>query len=229
MNAIPNHIAVVPNGNRRGSNLKAVPLGQAYILGALRALEIASLAKQVGVKHISFYGLSVENMERRPEEQIDALTQGAIKFLDEAGTIGHVHTFGEIERFEGVEKYEPLFSRLKCLNHTDEKADYTIHVAAHYSGRAKHELPPYERALYTRGFPEVHKDTTYERYLLSGGVPEVDLFIRTGGEHRTSGFLPFQIAYAELYFTRVLWGDFDDQEFATALDWYAGQQRNFGK
>lgn len=229
---IPNHIAYVPNGHRRGSKKNGLTLAWNYIQGANRALAVAGWAKKAGVKHVTFFGLSCENLQRRPEDQIDALMHGAIKFLDRAGKIGRVHAFGHIDEFEGVKKYEPLYDRLKRVNGDSYESgveNFTIHVAANYSGRAEHELRPFIRALYSRGFPEVERDTTRMRYLLSAGVPEVDLFVRTGGEHRLSGLLPFQSAYAELYFVDTLWTDFSHREFQDSLRWYARQPRNFGK
>jgi len=224
----PNHVAVVPNGNRRKSRMLGLPLEMSYVKGAQRALDVARWAKKAGVGHVTFYGLSCENLKNRSDFEIDALMKGAIQFLDLVAEIGRVHAFGNIDEFQGVEKYEPLYKRLKALNGSFEDSGmFTIHVAANYSGLPQHELRPLLQALRSRGFADVEPELT--RYLLSGGVPPVDLFIRTGGEHRTSGLLPFQSVYAELYFTDVLWADFSEEQFQAALDWFAKQQRNFGK
>ncbi len=228
MSAIPNHVAVIPNGNRRKSRALGMSLDLAYVRGAHRALRTSRWAKDAGVRHVSFFGLSVENFANRPESQIDALMKGAIRFLDLAGTIGRVHAFGDIDKFKGEKKYEPLYERLRLLNGTQhEQEQFTMHVGTLYSGKPEHELGPLMAALRSRGFADVCQDIP--RYLMSGGVPNVDLLIRTGGEHRTSGFLPFQSAYAELYFTNVLWSDFSQDEFNKALEWFAQQPRNFGK
>lgn len=229
MNGVPNHVAVVPNGNRRGSVLARMSLPIAYMRGAQRALELAGWAREAGVRHLTFFGLSCENLKNRRENEIDALMEGAIYFFDRAVELGfRLDSFGKIYEFEGVKKYEPLYQRLeKYRGMPHPPDDFVIHVAANYSGVAEHELAPLIDALYNAGFDEVRKDPA--RYLLSGGIPPVDLFIRTGGEHRTSGLLPFQASYAELYFTKVLWGDFVKKEFLLALQWFAQQQRNFGK
>jgi len=196
--------------------------------GAMKVLKVASWAKKAGVKHLTFFGLSCENLKNRPEHQIDALMQGAIKFLDFAGRIGRVHAFGHIEEFREIEKYQPLYERLKRINGLYEDADeFVIHVAANYSGLTPHELQPLLQALRSRGFADVEPELA--RYLLSGGVPPVDLFIRTGGERRTSGFLPFQLAYAELRFKDGYWPDYSRAELKSDLEWFANQSRNFGK
>src|SRR3989344_2808178 len=227
--AFPNHVAIVPNGNRRGSVLARIPLVQAYRKGAERALDIARCAQELGVQHMTFFGLAIQNKQNRPGYQIDALIEGAIHFCDRAMELGYaLHPFGYIDEFEGVEKYKPLYVRLKRLREEYQPSSrFTIHVAANYSGVAKYELEPLMESLYCRGFSDVRPDPM--RYVLSGGVPDVDLFIRTGGERRISGLLPFQCNYAELYFTDVLWSDFTVQEFHMALEWFASQQRNFGK
>ena len=231
MSRIPNHVAIVPNGNRRGSSLRNISLVTAYMHGARRALQVAGWAKEAGVEHLSFFGLSCENMQNRPSYQIDALMKGATWFFDQAVKLGyHIRPFGNLDEFEGVEKYKPLYDRLKKCRETEYPEDgFVVHVAVNYSGLPMHELKPLLGALRSRGFPEVLKDPTLMRYLLSGDVPPVDLFIRTGGERRLSGLLPFQSAYAELYFTDVLWGDFSKEEFLKTLQWFAGLTRNFGK
>jgi|SRR3989344_530798 len=226
--AIPNHVAVVPNGNRRGSRISDISLEEAYLLGAARALEVVHSAKDMGVKHVSFFGLSVENLNNRSTEEIDALMEGALNFCDEAMDLGFtLHPFGFIDEFAGVEKYEPLYRRLKRLREDYEPSDqFTIHVAANYSGKAQHELRPLFEALYNE-FPVAQRDPM--KYILSGGVPDVDLFIRTGGEQRTSGLLPFQSSYAELYFTPTFWPDFTAEKFQEAVKWFGSQPRNFGR
>jgi len=226
---IPNHIAIIPNGNRRGSAQRAISLETGYIKGAAQALRVTRWAKKQGVRHVTFFGLSCENMKNRSDFEIDSLMKGAIRFLDVIGLVGHVHAFGHIEEFKDVEKYAPLYERLKRLNGSEhhDRHDFVVHVAANYSGLPEHELKPLFQALKSRGFADVELEP--ERYLLSGGVPRVDLLIRTGGENRFSGFLPFQLSYAEMYYTATLWPDLTHREFRAALEWFEKQPRNFGK
>ena len=155
--------------------------------------------------------------------------EGAIYFCDRAMEIGYsLHPFGHIDQFADVEKYKPLYVRLKRLREEYRPSErFTVHVAANYSGTPEHELAPLMDALYDRGFKEVRPKPM--DYILSGGVPPVDLFIRTGGECRTSGMLPFQSSYAELRFPKTLWGNFTRRNFLAELRWFAEQPRNFGK
>lgn len=229
---VPAHIAIIPNGNRRDSQRTGVSLAKTYQRGAERALEVARWAHGGGVRHVTFFGLSCENILRRPKWQINALMKGAIYFFDAIEAEGwHLHPFGNLEEFEGVERYSPLYERLApWRNREQSEGKFVVHAAINYSGLPQHELAPLLEMIYRIGEDEVRrKDPTLMNRLLSAGVPPVDLMIRTGGEHRISGFLPFQSAYAELFFTDVLWGDFTQEMFQEALQWYAQQERNFGK
>lgn len=225
---VPHHIAAVPNGNRRRSKEKGISLEESYVDGATRALELAEWSREAGVKHITFFGLSCENLKNRSSEEIDSLQEGAVWFCDHLLELDfRVHVFGKIDEFADNPKYRPLFERLKKLNERKRQGDFVVHIAANYSGRVEHELSVFMDELYARGFEEVRADPS--KFLLSGGVPDVDLFIRTGGESRLSGLLPFQTAYAEIKIVDALWGDFDRCMFRECLDWYTRQQRNFGK
>lgn len=228
-NGVPKHVSFTPNGNRRHAREKHISLEKSYIRGAEKAFEVAGLARDAGVQHVTLFGLSCENMEKRSDLELDALQEGACQFFDIAKDGGiKIHPFGKIEEFADNPKYARLYERLDGLrNQVIEPDDFVIHVAANYSGNPQHELGRFMDELYFRGFEEVRTDPM--KYLLSAGVPPVDLAIRTGGEHRISGLLPFQMAYAELYFTAVLWAEFERAHFDTALAWYREQPRNFGK
>lgn len=226
---IPNHVCVTPNGNRRAARAKGMKLDEAYVHGAHQALEIVERAFERGVRHVTFFGLSCENKANRAADEIDALQEGAIFFCDTAIDMGFkIHVFGKVDEFQGDPRYERLYSRLKRLRGIKiDPDDRVIHVAANYSGKATHELGELMRCVYELEYPVVQKNP--EKYILSAGVPDVDLSIRTGGERRISGLLPFQMAYAELYFTDTLWTDFGRDEFDDALAWFSRQQRNYGK
>ncbi len=228
-NGVPRHISFTPNGNRRHARLESIPLRESYMRGALRALNVAMWAHEIGAQHVTLFGLSCENMHRRSDDELDALQDGACEFFDLAESGGlKIHPFGKIDEFAHKPKYRRLYERLERLSNQRIGADdFVVHVAANYSGNPQHELGHFMQQLRKHGFEAVHENPM--RHILSAGVPPVDLAIRTGGEHRISGLLPFQMAYAELYFTPVLWADFDRAHFNTAVAWYQEQPRNFGK
>ncbi len=221
-------MAVIPDGNRRIGERDNVSLIDAYVRGARRAIAVAKRANEKGVRHLTFFGLSIENVEGRPDSQIEALMRGASLFLDEAEKLGWaIRPFGNIHATLSGAWYETMRERLIDLRKRYRaEAPFTLHVAVNYSGRPQHELAPLVEDLYRQGFPTV--GAHLKQHLLSGGVPDVDLLIRTGGEQRLSGFLPFQAGYAELYFARRLWGDFTPRDFEKSLAWFAKQKRNFG-
>lgn len=228
LNGVPKHISFTPNGNRRHARLENISLHDSYIEGAMRALEVVGWAQEIGSTDATLFGLSCENLDRRTQDELDALQDGACQFFDMAHDSGvKIHPFGKIEMFADDPRYARLYERLAKLRADTRESEFTVHVAANYSGKPEHELVRLMDELYVRGFEEVRRDPM--SYLLSGGVPPVDLAIRTGGEHRISGFLPFQMAYAELYFTPVLWAEFDRAHFNTSIAWFREQPRNFGK
>lgn len=227
-NATPFHISFTPNGNRRHARLENISLHDSYVAGAMRALEVVGWAQEAGATDATLFGLSCENLARRSDEELDALQDGACMFFDLAHESGvKIHPFGKIDEFADNPKYSRLYERLATLRADTRASSFTVHVAANYSGKPEHELGHFIEEMYNRGTEAVRKDPL--QYLLSGGVPPVDLAIRTGGEHRISGLLPFQMAYAELYFTPVLWAEFDRAHFNTAVAWFKEQPRNFGK
>jgi undecaprenyl diphosphate synthase len=227
MSKIPRHIAAVPNGNRRRSKDKGISLPESYVDGAMKAAEMVGWAREAGVKDITFYGLSCENMQNRSEVELEALQEGAVWFCDHVQNLDcNVHVFGKVHEFEGKKKYEALYRRLVELQKRQKNGhDFTVHVATNYSGR--YELEELLEQTYSRGFALARQDP--RQFLLSAGVPDVDLFLRTGGEYRISGLLPLQSQYAEIRVLDVYWGDLTKEMFQESLDWYARQQRNFGK
>lgn len=228
-NGIPHHISFTPNGNRRKAKQCGIPLEESYSLGAMRALEVVGWSRDIGVHETTLFGLSIENVERRDREELDALQKGAIQFCDDAEKDGiHIHPFGRLHELKDKAEYVALYERLVDLQAREVKpGSFVVHVATNYSGKIEHEIGAFIEELEARGVVEVSKNPM--KYLLSGGVPLVDLAIRTGGERRISGLLPFQMSYAELYFSDVLWADFGRAEFDAAIAWYGSQKRNFGK
>lgn len=225
---IPSHIAVIPNGHRRKSREGGMTLQHAYEIGAQRALEFAGWARDEGVHDVTFYGLSCDNLLKRPQEQLDALYEGVMTFCDliDQSDIA-LHIFGDIDELEAMPKYQPLMKRLSRFRTLQPGHKFVMHAALNYMGSVEHELRPLRDAFYERGFAEVEQHMS--AYIRSGAVPPVDLLIRTGGEYRTSGLLPFQMAYAELRFKDCLWVDYEEEHFREDLAWFGLQKRNFGR
>lgn len=228
---IPNHIAFIPNGNRRWATIMRRALEDSYLRAAKRALTVVEWSREAGVQHVTFFGLSGENREKRKKQELDALVVGALHFFRTALAHGYkVHAFGDIEALRGEEHFAELFTLLEQLQKIERGPDdFTIHVAVNYSGSIQHETDPLLDAVYRVGDREVRGRP--QRSIRSSGVPAVDLVLRTGAwrESRLSGLLPFQTAYAEIYFAWFYWNGFRRRHFRRILRWYATRNRNHGR
>lgn len=238
--SLPKHIAIVPNGNRRRAALLGIDLSAAYVRGAQNALECVEWAMHNGaVTDLTLFGLSVENTRNRKRDHLEPLTDGADWFCEHVTDLDcRVHIFGKYEELKREPLYAKLINRLAAINDVKRDAAFTVHIAVNYSGILEHETDPLMDAMEHIAREEestkrlelvANLRENRAACMLSAGVPLVDLFIRTGGEHRTSGLLPFQAGYAEIKIFDEYWGDFTREMWDEALRWYSTQQRNFGK
>nr|WP_298137913.1 polyprenyl diphosphate synthase [Acidiferrobacter sp.] len=229
---MPAHVAVIMDGNGRWAKAR----GQARIQGHRKGVEtvrelVASCAEK-GIGALTLFAFSSENW-RRPRLEVRLLRQLFLVALEreiaklhdndiQFRAIGDIAAFGpDIAR--RVREAETLTAGNRRLRLT---------IAANYGGRwdiAQACARVAEEVRAGRLAPGEISPETLEPYLSMPGLPEPDLFIRTGGEQRISNFLLWQLAYTELYFTPVLWPDFDRKQFDLALASFAGRQRRFGR
>ncbi len=222
---IPHHIGVIPDGNRRYAQVKNISLLQSYMRGADVALNTIEWARNVGVKHISFFGTSNENVLRRPVSEMTALRKGVLYFCKEVlASNTQLHLVGDIRGIAQTPKERREFLALQGGKYTS--GNFVVHADINYSGEIRSELRPLFQAIKRHGLDRVRRSP--EKFISSAGVPPVDLVIRLGGKPRLSGFLPFQTTYAELYFRDELWGYFNNVMFAEALEWFSKQDRSMG-
>ena len=224
MNPIPNHVGFIPNGNRRFARRRGLTLAGAYSVGARKALEIVKWCHAVGIREVSFFGTSHENVLGRPRDEMTALHQGILEFCQGLPRFSTLHLVGDVLGMTMDDEHREAFKAILGRGRGDGK--FLVHADVNYSGELAFELAPLFGAIERFGLGVVRKDPGF--YIASAGVSTVDLLIRTGGEHRLSGFLPFQTQYAELRFLTKLWGDFSFEDFHDALDWYAKQDRTKG-
>ncbi|HTY81734.1 MAG TPA: polyprenyl diphosphate synthase, partial [Dehalococcoidales bacterium] len=183
--------------------------------------------KDRGISYVTLYAFSTENWNR-PAEEVSGIFGILEKIISNESR--ELHKNGvrilHIGRPEGFSR-----SLQKSINDgiklTENNKDMTLAFAFNYGGRA--EIVDAARKLISSGEPADKLDeNTFSKYLYTAGIPDVDLLIRTGGELRISNFLIWQAAYAELYFTSVLWPDFDTVELDKALEAYSQRKRRFG-
>jgi undecaprenyl diphosphate synthase len=228
---IPKHIAIVMDGNGRWAKQRNLPRTKGHEAGEIALLEAVHGALAAGVKNLSAYAFSTENWRRSPEE---------VKFLMGFNRevihrrLDEMHELGVKVRWVGREQklYRSVKSELlKAEEKTKANKNLTLYMCVNYGGRAeiidainKLMLDVKNRKL------KIDKVTEkiFNNYLDEPKMPEVDLFLRTSGEQRTSNFLLWQSAYAEMVFLDVLWPDFTREHLYQAIEMYSQRDRRFG-
>jgi undecaprenyl diphosphate synthase len=229
--AIPRHVAVIMDGNGRWAKSRGLPRIAGHRKGVERVRDMVSACVEKGIGHLTLFAFSSENW-RRPAQEVQLLKELFLAALENEIRKLHknnvrFHVIGDVDRFG-----EKIVSRIRQSETlTRDNTALTLTIAANYGGRwdiaqACAELA--RRAVRGEIDPGSISEESLEPFLSLAGVPEPDLFIRTGGEQRISNFLLWQLAYTEMYFTPVLWPDFDRTQFEQALVSYAGRQRRFG-
>ena len=229
---IPNHVAVVMDGNGRWAKKRGLPRTAGHEAGEAALFDVVQGAIQIGVKELSAYAFSTENWRRSPEE---------VKFLmgfnrdvlrrrrDEMNDLGvRIRWVGRPQKLWGsviseLQEAEELTKKNKIL---------TLNMCVNYGGRA--ELVDAVTEIATEVAKRKLKpgqitEKLIAKHLYNPKMSDVDLFLRSSGEQRTSNFLPWQSVYAEMVFMDVLWPDVDRNTLWEAIEIYAGRDRRFGK
>ena len=229
---IPNHVAVVMDGNGRWAKKRGLPRTAGHEAGEAALFDVVQGAIQIGVKELSAYAFSTENWRRSPEE---------VKFLmgfnrdvlrrrrDEMNDLGvRVRWVGRPQKLWGsviseLQEAEKLTKKNKVL---------TLNMCVNYGGRS--ELVDAVQAVATEVAKRKLKpgqitEKLISKHLYNPKMSDVDLFLRSSGEQRTSNFLPWQSVYAEFVFMDVLWPDVDRHTLWKAIEIYAERDRRFGK
>jgi undecaprenyl diphosphate synthase len=228
---IPNHVAIIMDGNGRWAKQRKLPRIEGHRRGVETVRTIIDAARELGVRYLTLYAFSVENWKRPPAE-VSALmglleyflkreTKTLVKNKVRLLTIGRTEELPEVVR-----------NQLAAAKHATAKfTGHTLVLALNYGSRT--ELVDAARAYaqaVASGKEKLSDDSweTFNRYLYTADIPDPDLIIRTSGETRVSNFLLLQGAYAEFIFTPILWPDFDKPAFAAALAEFAKRERRFG-
>ncbi len=226
----PSHVAIIMDGNGRWAKRMHLP----RFAGHQRGVEAVRVAIKAcvdrGIGYLTLFAFSSENW-RRPAEEVALLMElftGAL--TREVAKLHHngvcLRVVGDLDRFDA--RIRSLIADAESMTAGNNRL--TLTIAANYGGRWD-MLNALSRLLQDR--PEITRNSISEAdiapYLSMSYAPEPDLFIRTGGEHRISNFLLWQLAYTELYFTDTLWPDFDANALDQAIAWYRGRERRFGR
>lgn len=224
---LPNHVAIIMDGNGRWAKQRGLPRLEGHQAGVENMHSAIEYFSQLKVKYLTLYGFSTENWNR-PEEEINGLLNLLQEIIDEETLKLHrqgvrLRHLGQLDRLP--QNLQVAINKIVDLTKNNTGLNFSF--AFNYGGRT--EIVDAVRHLVAEGIPAGKIDENlFSRYLYTADLPEVDLVIRTGGELRVSNFLIWQAAYSEYYFTKVLWPDFDSQEIDQALLAYSQRQRRFG-
>ena len=229
---LPQHVVIVMDGNGRWAKKRLLPRTAGHHAGVKTTRKVVELCVERKLGALTIFAFSSENW-RRPEQEVSSLMelflsalQTEVKSLHEQQV--RVRFIGDVSAFS--QKLQDKIAQTVQL--TANNTGLQLNIAVNYGGRWDIAQACVKIAdKIQRG--ELRSDQInaqlINKYVSLADLPEPDLFIRTGGEQRISNFLIWQMAYTELYFTDLLWPDFDGKAFDEALQWFAGRQRRFGK
>ncbi|MEZ0346010.1 MAG: polyprenyl diphosphate synthase [Infirmifilum sp.] len=233
---IPRHIAFILDGNRRWARNRGIPPWLGHRYGAEKAEEVLDWCYDLGVKTVTLYVLSTENLQRRNKEEVEKILELLEEKIEKLKTSGEIDKRKVCVRFIGDKHLLPpsLKNKIEEVeNWSSRYSERYLNVALAYGGRSEilEAIRNVVRDVQEgRLRVENIDEKTFEQYLYTGGqpYPDPDLVIRTSGEERISNFLLWQIAYSELVFLDVYWPDFRKIDFLRAVRTYQSRQRRFG-
>ncbi|WP_149202808.1 isoprenyl transferase [Actinotalea subterranea] len=228
---VPRHVAIVMDGNGRWANERGLPRTAGHAAGEAALLEVVAGAIEIGVKHVSAYAFSTENWKRSPEEVRFLMGFNRDVLRRRRDTM---HDWGVRVRWAGRRPrlWQSVIHELETAEELTRRNDVcTLTMCVNYGGRA--EVADAARAIARevaagRINPDRVDERTVARFLDEPELPDVDLFVRTSGEQRTSNFMIWQAAYAELVFLDEYWPDVDRRHLWRAVETYARRDRRYG-
>ena len=226
---IPRHIAVIMDGNGRWAKKRFLPRFAGHKVGVETVRNMVKQCVNLGVDYLTLFAFSSENW-RRPEEEVTFLMGLFMEALKKEVAKLHKNNVRLIIIGNRAQFGPALCAEIEVAEYlTQHNTGLTLTIAANYGGRwdILQAVNAMQKDNPSQSGEFVEEDLT--PYLAMHYAPEPDLFIRTGGEKRISNFLLWQLAYSELYFTDVLWPDFDDQAFQQAIQSYQQRERRFGR
>ena len=200
---VPNHIAIILDGNGRWAKAKGMPRGYGHIKGCANLENICDDIKDLGVKYLTVYAFSTENWKRSREE-----VEGLMKLFR-----SYLKKCMKLEEFS--KDYDELYFQIALNYGSRDEIIRGVRKLAQDVADGKCD-------------PSEIDEPFFESYLDTAGVPDPDLLIRTSGEQRLSNFLMWQLAYTEFYFTDVPWPDFHKEDLIKAIEKYNSRDRRFG-
>ncbi|MDD5311648.1 MAG: polyprenyl diphosphate synthase [Dehalococcoidia bacterium] len=224
---LPKHVAIIMDGNGRWAKKRHKPRLFGHRQGALHARDFIEMFSQYNIPYLSLYAFSTENWNR-PAAEVQGILSLLEENLEQAVKIAGEKNIriNHLGNADGLPRNIQLKAE-NALEATKNNTGLTVNIAFNYGGRSE-IVAATRRIIEDRLSPADVDENLFSRYLYTSGIPDPDLFIRTGEEMRLSNFLIWQAAYAELYFSPILWPDFGKHDFEKALKIYSKRQRRFG-
>ncbi|KMZ40452.1 MULTISPECIES: isoprenyl transferase [Bacillales] len=228
---IPEHVAIIMDGNGRWANKRSLPRVAGHRAGMKAVKEVVKAADEIGVRYMTMYAFSTENW-KRPRDEVDFLMKLPQEFL--STELDELIERGVRIRMLGSKNELPshtLKALLEAEERTKENSGLQLNFALNYGGRDELAKAFSVMAAQVKAGelqPEQLTEELISSYLYTSEIPDPDLLIRTSGEIRLSNFMLWQLAYTELWFTDVLWPDFTREHFYQAIVEYQGRARRYG-
>lgn len=224
---LPRHVAVIMDGNGRWAKKRALPRSAGHRAGVERVRTIIRMSSDIGIRYLTLYAFSTENW-KRPADEVGTLMKLLLEYLVKELAELHeknvrITTLGDLSKLP-----EDVIREInRAVETTKNNTGLTVNMAINYGARQEY-IDAVKRIVSDGKSVDEIDEACISSYLSTAGEPDPDLLIRTSGEMRISNFLLYQLAYAEFYFTDTLWPDFDEVEYAKALDCFASRDRRFG-
>ena len=228
---IPEHVAIILDGNGRWAKKRGMPRNYGHTVGAKNVEKICEAAGNMGIRYLTVYAFSTENWSR-PEDEVNELMKLLSAYMKKCKKLAaknnmRVRVIGDITKLsKGLQS-----QILELQEYTSSFEGFYFQIALNYGSRDE----------MLRGMRKMYQDIqngnlsetsitekTFSDYLDTAGIPDPDLLIRTSGEQRLSNYLLWQLAYSEFYFTSVPWPDFDEHELRKAIEAYNHRERRYG-
>ncbi len=222
---IPRHIAVIMDGNGRWAKKRGLPRTAGHTAGADSFRRAARYCRKLGVEYLTVYAFSTENW-KRPEDEVAGIMGLLERYLRQAlrdmeKEKIRIRIFGDLAPFS--DKLRTMCQ--ECVERSKVYSGANVNICLNYGGRD--EIVRAAQKWAADGCPALTEER-FGSYMWGGDIPDPDLLIRPGGEKRISNFLLWECAYAEMYFSDVLWPDFDEKQFDKAIEAYQHRERRFG-
>ena len=228
---IPQHIAIILDGNGRWAKKKGMPRNFGHTQGSKNVERICEDAYKMGVKYLTVYAFSTENW-KRPKEEVDALMILLRNYMKTCLKTAEKNRMRVRVLGDKTALDDDIRTRIEELEEATKNNDgLNFQIALNYGSRDEMVRAMKKMSLDIKeGKTEIEQidEKLFETYLDTHDIPDPDLMIRTSGEQRLSNYLLWQLAYSEFYFTDVLWPDFTKEDLAKAIEYYNGRDRRFG-